>query len=87
MPYKQVSPEQVQIWLSDPVTVAYLGCLEFLKETAQTNLASGRLINPHNNDHTCHDIARANGMKDAFIGACDPVGLLAQYEQAGAEDE
>ena len=71
-PYKQVSPEQVQIWLNDPVTIGFLDCVTYLKEKAEESMSSGRLIDPKNNDLTCHNIAYTNGMKDTLIEVSDP---------------
>jgi len=79
--YKQVTPEQLEIWLNDPVTKAYRECLEFLRTKVVMEGGSGKFIDPANNDLTCHNMAVSLGKQEAYAEALDPAQLLGDWER------
>lgn len=79
--YKQVSPEQVDLWLNDPVTKAYLEAVNYCKTAVETRMHSGGLIDPQNNDLTCYNLTYSRGQRDLLLETEDPVSFLAKYER------
>jgi hypothetical protein len=79
--YKQVSPEQVDLWLNDPVTKAYLEAVNYCKTAVETRMHEGGLIDPENNDLTCYNLAYCKGRRDMVLEAQNPLLFLATYER------
>lgn len=52
--YPQVTPEQVQLWESNPVTKAYLKCLEWRREDVRDDASNGSIV-----DSSCADLTHA----------------------------
>jgi hypothetical protein len=81
MQHKQVTPEQLDIWLSDPVTKAYLECVNYCLEQAQKALADTGFIDPHNTSLTQYNAAVLKSRKETLIEMSDAFVLLGKYEK------
>jgi hypothetical protein len=84
--YKQVSPEQVDLWLNDPVTKAYLDSLQYCLRKAQDTLADGSFIDPHNVSLTQYNAAYQRGRRELILEALNPKHIFAAYEQPEVAD-
>jgi hypothetical protein len=84
MQYKQVTPEQLEIWLSDPVTKAYLDCVNFCLEEAKEALSGAGFIDPHNTSLTQYNAATLKSRKDTLTEMSDAFVLLGRYERRDA---
>lgn len=81
---KQVTPEQVELWLNDPVTKAYMESIAYCRTAIEDKAHSGTLIDPRNNDLTCHNLAYANGRRALLIELENPFVFLGAYEKPEA---
>ena len=61
--HKRVTQAQLDIWLIDPVTQAYLTCLQDLANNIGSRLSSGELLDCANNDYSMNSIHKAIGAK------------------------
>ena len=84
--YKQVSPEQVEVWLNDPVTKAYLEAMHYCKSAVEERMHSGALIDPRNNDLTCYNLAYSRGQRDLLGETESPLAFLAKYERPASAE-
>ncbi|MGI9250910.1 MAG: hypothetical protein ACR2PR_06900 [Pseudohongiellaceae bacterium] len=76
----QITQDQFDIWLTSPVTVAYLKCLEYKRLDTQDAAGSGRLVDSSNADLTHAIMHRALGQQDAYRAAYIPWDLLTFYQ-------
>lgn len=81
MQYKQTTRDQREIWLSDPVTIAYLDCLSYYREQVEKTLAKGDFIDPRNVDLTQYNAATLKARREILIEASNVHGLLDSLEK------
>lgn len=81
-PHKQVSVSQLEIWLADPVTKAYLESLQYCLTKAKETLAQGVFVDPQNTSTTQYNGGYLNGRRDTLTEFVDPALILARYEQS-----
>ena len=84
--YKQVTPEQLEIWLNDPVTKSYLDCLSYCHEAIRKQLADGSKIDPANSSLTQYNSGYASGCRDTLTEAMNPQHILGHYERPEVEN-
>lgn len=78
--YKRISKAQLEIWLSDPVTKAYLLCLKEKQRVIGNRLEEGSMIDTTNNDRSMNLIHSALGTKDGLRQACEFEDVFNQCE-------
>ncbi len=61
--HKRVTQAQLDLWLIDPVTQAYLTCLKDLSKNIGARLSSGELLDDANNDYSMNLTSKALGAK------------------------
>lgn len=83
---KQVTPEQLEVWLADPVTQAYLDCVEYLKQQVDTLLSGGTFIDPTNTSLTQYNAASLHARKNALVEMGNPLVFLGNYEKPEVEN-
>ena len=90
MNYPQVTPEQVQLWESNPVTQSYLKCLEWKHADVKDDASSGAIV-----DSSCADLTHALihkniGQQEGLVTATNYNSLFAEFniimETENAED-
>lgn len=81
---KQVTPDQLENWLADPVTQAYLDCAQYCLEQAREHLADGKGLVPASADLTLHNHAYIAARRDTLVEVLNPQRFLGQYERAEA---
>ena len=69
--FKRVSQVQLDIWLADPTTKAYLTCLKEKQRVIGERLEEGSMIDTTNNDRSMNLIHSALGTKDGLRQACE----------------
>lgn len=79
--YKQVTPDQLDIWLSDPVTKSYLDCLSYCLEQMRKQIADGIAVDPTNSSVTQYNSGYSAGRRDTFNEALNPASIFALYER------
>ncbi len=79
--HKQVSPEQVDIWLQDPVTLAVLDSINYLLESAKKTLANSTGVDPSNAHLTLHNQGKLGGVRDTLMEISDIPSFLGKYER------
>ncbi len=78
---KQVTQEQLDTWLADPVTQAYLECAQYCLDQTRKNLADGKGVIPNNADLTLFNHASIGGRRDTLIEVLSPKEFLGAYER------
>ncbi len=84
--YKQVTPDQLDIWLSDPVTKSYLDCLNYCYEQLRKQLADGANVDPANSCATQYKSGYSSGARDMLKEAMNPQHILGTYERPEVEN-
>ena len=88
--YPQVTPEQIQLWESNPVTQAYFQCIEWKREDVKDDASSGAIV-----DSSCADLTHALihkniGQQEGLVTAAGYNSLFDEFnlimEAANAED-
>jgi hypothetical protein len=74
-----VTSVQVEIWLKDQTTKAYLESLSQASKEIDDTMNAGAFIDKHNNDLTCNNIHGALGEKRGYESASDPEGLMSYF--------
>ncbi len=64
--YPRVTQIQVDLWLVDPVTKAYLTCLQTSSKKLQDDIGSGKYLDSSNNDLSMNKIHKATGWREAL---------------------
>lgn len=77
--FPQVTEDQIQIWLHNPVTKAYLRCLEWKADDQRDLAGTGKLVDSSSADTTHALLHRALGQRDAYAEAQKPEKLLDFY--------
>ena len=77
--YPQVIPEQIQLWLNDPVTKVYLQCLDWFKEEVNESASNGSIV-----DSSCADLTHAMihqnlGQQQGLTSAIGYQSLFARF--------
>ena len=76
--YKQVTPDQLDIWLSDPVTKSYLDCLSYCHEAISNH---GSKADPSNSSQTQYNAGYHAGCCNTLREALNPQLILGSYER------
>ncbi len=79
-PEPQITQDQFDIWLTSPVTIAYLKCLEWKRLDTRDAAGEGKLVDSTSADLTHAMIHRALGQQDAYRAAHIPWDMLTFYE-------
>lgn len=79
--HKQVTPDQLQSWLADPVTKSYLDSMQYCLDKSKEHLASGKCVVPGNSDLSHYNHAFMSGRRDTLIETLDPKEFLGTYER------
>lgn len=74
--FKRVTQAQLDLWLIDPVTKAYLVCLSELARKTKETLMDGSLIDSCNNDRSMNSTHSALGMVMGYENAMKLEGVL-----------
>jgi hypothetical protein len=78
--HPQLTEDQLDIWLAQPVTKAYLAALLWRAGDAQDALGTGAIIDS-SNAHLSHAMTHgALGKQDAYRDAAKPYELLDFYQ-------
>jgi len=77
--YPQVTPEQIQLWVANAVTQAYLQCLELKMLDVRDNASDGAIVDSSSADLTHAMIHENLGQQQALITSGDYLGLLNSY--------
>jgi hypothetical protein len=83
---KQVTPEQLDIWLNDPVTQAYLDAMQYCHDQSREQLASSTAVDPSNSSTTLYNQGYLAGTRNALAEALNPQKFLGHYERAEVAD-
>ena len=75
-----VTPEQIEIWLDNPVTKAYLLSIDRCIEHLDDSLCNMSLIDSSNADLTMSGIHLTHGKKQGMDTASDPESLMKFYD-------
>ena len=78
-PYPQVTDDQVELWLANPCTKAFLMACEFKRLDIRDAAGTGKLTDSSNADLTHALLHRALGQQDGLDFAEHPESLLDQY--------
>ena len=78
--HKQVTEAQVEIWLTNPVTLTLLQCLEWNRLDSRDAAGSGTLVDSSSADLTHALLHRNLGQQDAYRECEDPVQIFEHYE-------
>ena len=78
--YKQLSQSQVELWLNNPVTKAYLQCLWWSQDQISEVIGSGDLFDRGSMENTFRQLAEAEGEKNGYLGALRVVEELNRHE-------
>lgn len=78
--FSQVTQDQIQIWLHNPVTQAYLRCLEWKTADTRDAAGDGSLTDSGSADLTHALLHRALGQQDGYKEAGKPETLLEFYK-------
>ncbi len=85
--HKRITQAQFDIWIDNPVTIAYLQCLEWSAEQNGEVVENGSLIDTSNNDLSMNRIQYANGVKFGFNSATNPVEHFNTHQMLELEEE
>lgn len=75
----QVTPEQIQLWEADPVTIAYLKCLEFYRNDVCEDASSGSIVDSSSADLTHAMIHQNLGQQQGLTTAAGYQWLLNEF--------
>lgn len=64
--YKRLTTVQVELWLNDPATKAYLVCIGLEMERVEGELENGSWIDPTNNDLTSWNLSNHRAQIEAY---------------------
>jgi hypothetical protein len=78
--FPQVTESMLEIWLANPVTKAYMRCLQWKADDQRDAAGTGELVDSSNADMTHALLHRSLGQRDAYIVAIKPEGLLDYYK-------
>ncbi len=77
--YPQITPDQLELWLANPVTKGYLRCLSWKEADTVEQAGTGKLVDSSNADMTHAMLHRALGQQDALKEAALPEKLFDFY--------
>ena len=84
--YPQVTQIQVDLWLKDPTTKAFISCLEFQQDDIKDVLGSGSIVDPSSSDLTLSRISQCRGQVEGLESAAKPEVLLNHYKMIGGDN-
>jgi hypothetical protein len=85
--YPRLTPNQVEVWLANPVTQTYLNCLKFYQGDVKDSTDSGEGFDMGNNDQTCNLLYFREGLKEAFRISGEVEDLLGHYKLVEREEK
>ena len=71
--YPRVTQVQVDLWLVDPVTKAYLTCLQTSRTSIQSKISSGEYLDLSNNDRSMNRTCNA-------LGHCQALDSMSKFD-------
>ena len=77
--HPQVTPEQVQLWEADPVTIAYLKCITWKHADVVDDAGNGSHVDYSNADLTLGMTAQNLGQQQALVTAGDYLSLFSEF--------
>lgn len=85
--HPQVTPEQIQLWEADPVTKAYLQCLEWFNADVRDDASDGTII-----DSACADLSHARihinlGQQQGLVTAMEYGKLFNDFNMIFKEEK
>jgi len=87
LPYPQVTQDQIDLWLSNPVTKAYLDCIKWYCEEVTSTLGDGSCVDSSNADLTLSHIHLAMGQQQGLESAGDYIDLLSRFKMIEEREE
>jgi len=78
--YKRITQAQFEIWLDNPVTIAYMQCLEWSAAQIEETMSKGGFIDSSNADLTMSQLHSAMGEARGLIDATFPEILFEKHE-------
>ncbi len=78
--YKRIGQDQFDIWMDNPVTVAYLKCLEWSSSQISEVMGKGGYVDSTNNDITSNKIHSAIGKQSGLNVALNPRDVMVSHE-------
>ena len=78
--HPQVTEDQVEIWLANPVTKTLLQCFQWKFEDTRDAAGTGKLVDSGNADLTHAMLHRALGQQDIWQEAQQVEAVLEHYE-------
>ncbi len=85
--FKRITQAQFDLWIDNPVTKAYLQCLEWSAEKISEALGKGALVASDNNDTTCNAIHSALGQQGGFRLAQSVQERFLEHEMLAIPEE
>jgi hypothetical protein len=85
--YPRVTQVQVDLWLVDPVTQAYLTCLKTTEELIDKKLTSGQCFDFENNDFSMNQVSEAMGAKQMLSSMANFNDVLNVAEMVEVKNE
>ncbi len=85
--HPQVTQEQIDLWLAQPVSKVFLSCLEFKRLDIRDAAGDGTLVDSSNADLTHAVIHHALGQQAMLAEAADPRRLMEFYEMVFIPEE
>ena len=85
--HKRVTQPQFDLWIENPVTKAYLQCLNWSSEQQQEIVGSGGLVDTTNNDKSMNQIQYALGTSNGLQSAVNPLDHLHTHQMIELEEE
>ena len=85
--HPQVTPEQIDLWLANPVTEAYFKCLGWFREDVRDEASNGAIVDSSSADLTHAMIHQNMGQQQALISASDHANLFSKYNMVLVADE
>lgn len=77
--HPQITTDQLDIWLANPVTKTYLKALGWKRDDQRESAGNGSIVDSSNADFTHAMIHQSLGQQEAYEKAADPKQLLGFY--------
>jgi len=77
--YKQITQDQLELWLNNPVTKTYLQCLWWSQDQIKEIMGNGNLIDRSSMENTYGQMREAEGQKQGYLSSTDVLGQLMMH--------
>ena len=77
--YPQITQDQLEVWLNNPVTKTYLQSLYFSHSQEKEAIGNGSCLNKESMERSFAAMNEAEGIKSGLTAAMDVVGLLNKH--------